>query len=67
MKTTRTSETDWRVLQHDAPQQLADNLWRVEGALDGMALRRCMVVVRLALNRVIPMFSRNDSTLTTTR
>ncbi len=48
MKTTRTSETDWRVLQHDAPQQLADNLWRVEGALDGMALRRCMVVVRLA-------------------
>lgn len=40
--------TDWKVLPHDPPVALAENLWRVEGALPDMALRRCMVVVRLA-------------------
>ena len=41
------SERDWKVLPHDPPVQLADNLWRVEGDLEGMSLRRCMVVARL--------------------
>jgi hypothetical protein len=36
----------WKVLQHGALEQLADNLWRVEGALPGMPLRRVMTVVR---------------------
>ncbi|MCA9713471.1 MAG: hypothetical protein H6713_00160 [Myxococcales bacterium] len=41
------ADDDWKVLPHDAPAQLADNLWRVEGELEGMSLRRCMVVARL--------------------
>jgi hypothetical protein len=40
-------DTQWHVLPHDPPAQLAENLWRVEGDLEGMALRRCMVVARL--------------------
>lgn len=38
--------TTWNVLQHGPLEQLADNLWRVEGALPGMSLRRTMTVVR---------------------
>ncbi len=41
-------DTAWKVLPHDAPVQLADNLWRVEADVPGMSLRRCMVVARLA-------------------
>jgi hypothetical protein len=40
--------TTWQVLEHGPLQQLADNLWRVEGALPGMSLRRTMTVVRRA-------------------
>lgn len=40
--------TTWQVLDHGPLQQLADNLWRVEGALPGMSLRRTMTVVRRA-------------------
>lgn len=36
----------WRVLEHGPLEQLADNIWRVEGALPGMSLRRTMTVVR---------------------
>lgn len=39
---------EWTVLQHDPIEQLADNLWRVEGDLPGMALRRTMTVARMA-------------------
>lgn len=39
---------DWPVIPHDPPVRLADNLWRVEGDIPNMAMRRCMVVVRLA-------------------
>jgi hypothetical protein len=42
------ARTTWRVLEHGPLQQLADNLWRVEGALPGMSLRRTMTVVRRA-------------------
>lgn len=38
----------WKVLNHGPLEQLAENLWRVEGALPGMSLRRTMVVVRRA-------------------
>ena len=38
----------WTVLDHGPLEQLADNLWRVEGALPGMSLRRTMTVVRRA-------------------
>lgn len=36
----------WTVLEHGPLQQLASNIWRVEGALPGMSLRRTMTVVR---------------------
>src|SRR3954466_11730927 len=38
----------WNVLNHGPLEQLADNLWRVDGALPGMSLRRTMTVVRRA-------------------
>ncbi len=41
-------DTTWKVLPHDPPTQLADNLWRVEGDVPGMQLRRQMIVARLA-------------------
>lgn len=36
----------WRVLSHGPIQQLAENLWRVEGALPNMSLRRSMTIAR---------------------
>jgi hypothetical protein len=39
-------DTAWKVLNHGPLERLADNLWRVEGALPGMSLRRAMTVVR---------------------
>ena len=41
-----TAKTDWKVREHGPLEQLADNVWRVEGALPGMSLRRTMTVVR---------------------
>jgi hypothetical protein len=38
--------SDWNVLEHGPIEQLADNLWRVEGALPGMSLRRSMTIAR---------------------
>ena len=38
----------WRVLHSHGPiEKLAENLWRVEGALPNMSLRRVMTVVRM--------------------
>lgn len=52
-------DTDWHVRPHEPMQALARNLWRVEGALDGMPLTRQMVVVqvdgRLLLHSAIAM------------
>jgi len=39
---------EWKVLDHGPVEQLADNLWRVQGALPGMSLRRTMTIVRRA-------------------
>lgn len=36
----------WRVREHGPIEKLSDNLWRVEGSLPGMSLRRTMTVVR---------------------
>lgn len=41
-----SANTAWKVLNHGPLEQLAENLWRVEGALPGMSLRRTMTVVR---------------------
>lgn len=40
-------DTTWKVLQHDAIEQLADNLWSVQGDLPNMQLRRRMIIARL--------------------
>ncbi len=42
---TRPSPT-WNVLPHGPLEQLSENLWRVEGALPNMSLKRVMTVVR---------------------
>jgi hypothetical protein len=42
------AQTEWNVLDHGPLEQVADNLWRVTGALPGMSLRRTMTVVRRA-------------------
>ena len=36
----------WKVLPHLPIEHLADNLWRVQGGLEGMPLKRVMTVVR---------------------
>jgi hypothetical protein len=38
----------WNVLEHGPLEQLADNLWRAQGAVPGMSLKRTMTVVRRA-------------------
>jgi hypothetical protein len=40
--------TTWNVLEHGPLEQLADNIWRVQGAIPGMSLKRTMTVVRRA-------------------
>jgi hypothetical protein len=43
----------WKVLQHDPIEKLAENLWRVEGALPNISLRRVMTVIRLGDGRLV--------------
>jgi hypothetical protein len=38
----------WRVLPHRPIERLTENLWRVEGDLDGMPLKRVMTVAKRA-------------------
>jgi len=38
--------TDWHVLPHGSLQRLSENLWWVEGSLQGMTLKRAMTVAR---------------------
>jgi hypothetical protein len=38
----------WTVLPHGPIERLEDNLWRVEGSLPGMPLKRVMTLARLA-------------------
>lgn len=40
-------DSTWKVLAHEPPLKLADNLLWVSGAIPGMSLKRTMVVVRL--------------------
>lgn len=47
------AKTDWEVLPHGELEPLAENLWRVEGELPGMKLRRCMVVGRAPDGRLV--------------
>jgi hypothetical protein len=44
---------EWRVLEHGPLEKLASNVWRVEGAIPGMSLRRVMVVARRASGSLV--------------
>lgn len=59
------AHTEWTVLPHDPIQKLSSNVWRVEGALPNMPLRRVMTLVRLPDNDLIIHngIAVNDSTL----
>lgn len=46
MRAVATEADAWRVHPHDPMQQLAPNLWRVEGSLPGMTIRRVMTIAR---------------------
>jgi hypothetical protein len=43
----------WKVRSHGPLEKLAENLWRVEGTLPGMSLRRTMTVARLGDGRLV--------------
>lgn len=43
----------WTVLEHGPIEHLAENLWRVQGALPGMSLKRTMVIVRMRDGRLV--------------
>ncbi len=43
----------WHVLPHGPVEELAENLWRIEGSLPGMSLRRAMTVAKCADGRLV--------------
>lgn len=45
--------TEWTVLPHGPIEELAENLWRVQGSLPGMSLKRTMTVTRLTADRLL--------------
>lgn len=44
---------EWKVFEHGPLEKLADNLWRVQGSLPGMSLKRTMTIARRADGRVV--------------
>jgi hypothetical protein len=44
---------EWRPLRHGPIEKLAENLWRVEGELPNMSLRRVMTIARLGDGRLV--------------
>jgi len=47
------ANTSWVVLPHQPIDKLEPNLWRVQGTLRGMALKRVMTLIRLEDGRVV--------------
>jgi hypothetical protein len=47
------SNDTWKVLDHGKIEKHAENLWRVEGSLPGISLRRVMTLVRMMDGRVL--------------
>jgi hypothetical protein len=43
----------WRVLPHKPIEKLTENLWRVQGRLEGMAINRVMTIARLSDGRLV--------------
>lgn len=46
------STGEWKVFDHGPLEKLADNLWRVQGSLPGMSLKRTMTIARRADGRL---------------
>jgi hypothetical protein len=44
---------EWKVFEHGPLEKLTDNLWRVQGSLPGMSLKRTMTVARRADGRLV--------------
>lgn len=42
------AHTEWTVLPHDPIEKRSESVWRIEGSLPGMPLRRVMTAVRLS-------------------
>ena len=42
------ANTTWKVLPHGALERLAENVWRVEGSLEKMPLKRVMTIAKRA-------------------
>jgi hypothetical protein len=53
MGSKREDKSSWNVLDHGPIVRLADNLWRVEGSLPKMSLRRTMTVVSLSTGELV--------------
>ena len=49
----QASYQDWTVLSHGPIERLEDNLWRVEGSLPSMPLKRVMTIARLASGELL--------------
>lgn len=47
------ADPTWNALPHDPLEAIEDNLWRVEGPLPGMGLRRVMTLARLDDGRIV--------------
>jgi len=43
----------WKVLPHEPIEKLADQIWRVEGSLPGMALKRVMAIGKRSDGRLV--------------
>jgi hypothetical protein len=48
-----TAPADWRVLPHSLIEKVSEGLWRVEGSLPKMALRRVMTLAKMADGGVV--------------
>ena len=46
-------QEEWRVIPHDPIETIAENIWRVEGDLPNMDLRRVMTACRLSDGRLV--------------
>ena len=49
----RSDPNGWTVLEHGPLEQIASNLWRIEGEIPKMAIRRVMTLVRMSDNRLV--------------
>lgn len=47
------ANTTWTILPHEPLQKLSPRVWRVEGSLDGIPLKRVMTVVRCASGKLV--------------